>query len=111
MLNDDVSNRAASLESYRERITNFSNEFDLPLFLYIFRRSILWVVLCVVLAFSAAEIYLHYTAPTFQSKATIQISETNNAQKVLKVSDLVENSDLAADVALLRSKFFLAKAI
>ena len=38
MLNDDVSNRAVNIDSYRERISNFSNEFDLGLFLYIIKN-------------------------------------------------------------------------
>ncbi|MBL7986017.1 MAG: hypothetical protein JNM91_13515, partial [Flavobacteriales bacterium] len=61
MLNDDVSNRAVSIDSYRERITNFSNEFDLGLFLYIVKRSLVWITLSILLAFAAAWIYLRYT--------------------------------------------------
>jgi hypothetical protein len=48
MLNDDVSNNAAQLDSYRERITNFSNEFDLGLFIYIVRRSLIWIGMCLL---------------------------------------------------------------
>lgn len=33
MLNDNAGDRSANFESYRERITNFSNEFDLGLFI------------------------------------------------------------------------------
>src|SRR6188768_1542615 len=108
---DDVSNRAASLDSYRERITNFSNEFDLGLFLYIFKRSLVWITLCVVLAFAAAQIYLRYTPNTYDSKVVMQLSETNNAQKVLEVNTLMESTNLNADVELLKSKFFIAKAL
>ncbi|HMW98307.1 MAG TPA: Wzz/FepE/Etk N-terminal domain-containing protein, partial [Flavobacteriales bacterium] len=108
---DDVSNRAASLDSYRERITNFSNEFDLGLFLYILKRSMVWVVLCVLLAGAAAWLYLRYTPNTYESNVLMQLSETNNAQKVLEVNPLMENTSLNADVELLKSKFFIAKAL
>ncbi len=111
MLNDDVSNRAASLDSYRERITNFSNEFDLGLFLYIVKRSLVWIALCLLLAFAAAWIYLRYTAPNYESKAVLQFGQSNTAEKVLKVSELVEGNNLTADVELLRSRYFVAKAL
>ena len=45
MLSEDISQRNLNFESYKERITNFSNEFELGLFLYIVRRSLLWIVL------------------------------------------------------------------
>ncbi|MBK9287231.1 MAG: hypothetical protein IPN38_05970 [Flavobacteriales bacterium] len=74
------------MDSYRERITNFSNEFDLGLFIYIVKRSLIWIVLCILLAFSAAWIYLRYTPNTYDSKAIIQLKEHNNAHKVLEVN-------------------------
>ncbi len=111
MLNDEASERAASFESYRERITNFSNEFDLGLFVYIVRRSLIWIATCLLLAFGAAYIYLRYTAPTYASSALLQLGQTNNAQMVLKMSDMMEDNTLQADVQMLRSKFFVAKAI
>ena len=112
MLNDDVSNRAAQMDSYRDRITNFSNEFDLGLFLYIVKRSLIWIVMCLLLAFGAAYIYLRYTAPVYASSVVIQVGQTNNAQTVLKVNTpLMEDNNLPADVQLLRSKFFISKAV
>jgi uncharacterized protein involved in exopolysaccharide biosynthesis len=111
MLSEEVNNRNSNLDSYRERITNFSNEFDLGLFIYIVKRSLLWISLCVLLSLAAAYIYLHYTAPTYESKAIIQMSQSNNARKVLEVSDISEDHSLQADVELLRSKFFISKAL
>ncbi len=111
MLSEDIGSRTASLESYRERITNFSNEFDLGLFLYIFRRSLIWIFLCILLSLAAAYIYLRYTAPTFESRSILQVSESNTATKVLQVNQLTEDKNLLADVELLRSKFFIAKAL
>ena len=39
MLSEDIGQWNLNFESYHERITNFSNEFELGLFLYIVRRS------------------------------------------------------------------------
>ncbi len=112
MLNDEASNRAASLDSYRERITNFSNEFDLGLFAYIVRRSLVWIITCLLLAFSAAYLYLRYTAPTYSSSSTLQLGQSNNAQSVLKMNDMMmEDNSLQADVQMLQSKFFVSKAV
>ncbi len=112
MLNDEASNRAASLDSYRERITNFSNEFDLGLFVYIVRRSLVWIITCLLLSFSAAYLYLRYTAPTYASSAKLQLGQSNNAQTVLKMNDMMlEDNSLQADVQMLQSKFFVAKAV
>ncbi|MBK8948459.1 MAG: AAA family ATPase [Flavobacteriales bacterium] len=111
MLNEDVSQRNITLDSYRERITNFSNEFDLGLFLYIIKRSSVWIMLCIILSGAAAYLYLRYTAPTFKSGAILQIRESNNAQLVLEMNQFVEDKNLLADVELLRSKFFIDKAL
>ncbi|MBK7086815.1 MAG: hypothetical protein IPH53_20095 [Flavobacteriales bacterium] len=111
MLSEDISQRNLNLESYRERITNFSNEFDLGLFLYIIKRSLVWISLCMVLSGAAAYIYLRYTAPTYESSAVLQIRDSNNAKKVLEVGEFMEDNNLLADVELLRSKYFVAQVL
>ena len=111
MLNDTVGNQAAQLASYRDRITNFSNEFDLGLFVYIVKRSLIWIAMCLLLAFGTAYIYLRYTAPVYASSTMLQLAQTNNAQTVLKMNEMMEDNNLQADVQLLRSKFFIAKAV
>lgn len=111
MLAEEGGARNSNLDSYRERITNFSNEFDLGLFIYIIKRSLIWIILSILLSFAAAEVYLRYTAPTYESKAIIQLSQHNNARKVLDVSDIAEDKTIQADVELLRSKFFIGLAL
>ena len=54
MISEDISNRNVSFESYKQRITNFSNEFELGLFLYILRRSVVWLVLVLLTAMATA---------------------------------------------------------
>jgi len=111
MISEEGGARNNNLDSYRERITNFSNEFDLGLFIYIVKRSLIWIVLCILLALAAAYIYLRYTAPTYESKAIIQLSQHNNARKVLDVTDITEDKSIQADVELIRSKFFVGMAL
>ena len=64
MLNEDVnSTRNVSFESYKERITNFSQEFEIGLFIFILNRSLVWIALVMLTALASAFIYLRYTAP------------------------------------------------
>ncbi|MFZ1331041.1 MAG: Wzz/FepE/Etk N-terminal domain-containing protein, partial [Flavobacteriales bacterium] len=111
MLADDSSQRNLNIESYKERITNFSNEFELGLFLFIIRRSLLWIFLCVLTALAAALVYLRYTAPIYESKAVVQLRASNTAKQVLEMSTFGEDNNLLADVELMRSAFFMAKVI
>ncbi len=111
MLSEDISQRNLNFESYKERITNFSNEFELGLFLYIVRRSLLWIVLSILLALASAFLYLRYTAPTYESRTILQLRESNTAQQILNVESFVEDKNLQADVELMRSRFFISKAL
>jgi tyrosine-protein kinase Etk/Wzc len=111
MFQDTAGDRSAHIDSYRERLTNFSNEFDLGLFLYIVKRSTPWLLLCILLAAATAWTYLRYTPPTYASSTLMQLGQSNRAKTVLQVSDMMEDHSLQADVQLLRSKFFIAQAV
>ena len=39
MYNEDINNLNSNFDSYRERLTNFSNEFELGLFLHILSKE------------------------------------------------------------------------
>ena len=79
MLNEDINSRNVNLDSYKERITNFSQEFELGLFIFILKRSLIWIVLCVLTAIASAFIYLRYTAPMYETRALLQVRESNTA--------------------------------
>lgn len=111
MLNAESSQRSLNFESYKERITNFSNEFELGLFIYIVKRSLIWVSLCILLAIAAAYLYLRYTPETFEARTMVQIREINTAKQVLNMSTFAEDKNILADVELMRSKYFIAKAL
>ncbi len=111
MLSEDISQRNLNFESYKERITNFSNEFELGLFLHILRRSLIWIALCIMMALAAAALYLRYTAKIYESRAVLQLRESNTAQQVLSMSTFAEDKNLQADVELMRSRFFLDRSL
>ncbi len=56
MLQEDISKTNDNFERYKERISNFSGEFELGLFLYISSKSLVWIALFFILAFAAAKL-------------------------------------------------------
>jgi tyrosine-protein kinase Etk/Wzc len=105
MLKEDISKTNDSFERYKERITNFSGEFELGLFLFISRRSLILIIPFLCLVTLSAFLYLRYTPPVFESHCTLQIQTSNQATDLLNVSDFGENKNLLSEgIELLRSK-------
>jgi tyrosine-protein kinase Etk/Wzc len=112
MLEDGISKTNDNFERYKERISNFSGEFELGLFLFIARKSIFWIILFFSIATGASYLYLRYTPPIFESSSIIQIQTSNQANKLLNIENVYgsENS-LAEAVEVLRSKVFLKRVL
>ena len=111
MIGDSISNNNTNFEDYRERITNFSNEFEFGLFLYIFKKSLAWILIIFGILLFIAFLYLRYTVPIFEASTIIQISKNNTAQKVLDVGQIYEDNSLSGEIELIRSKFLIRKAV
>ena len=111
MIGDSISSNNTNFEGYRDRITNFSNEFEFGLFLYILRKSIAWILIIFGVLLFIAFLYLRYTVPIYQASAIIQISKNNTAQKVLDVGMIYEDNSLSGEIELIRSKFLIKKAV
>ena len=86
MYNEDINKLNSNFDSYRERLTNFSNEFELGLFLHILRQNLYWLVIMVTIAVIASSIYLRYTAPTYEARTIIQLGNSDNAKRILNVN-------------------------
>ena len=77
MISEDVKNNTDNLLRYRERIANFSKEFEVGLFIYLLRKS-RWIILSIILlAIFSANMYLRYTPKRTQQKR----KELNKAQR------------------------------
>lgn len=111
MYNEEISKTNENFARYKERITNFSSEFELGLFLYILRKSLFWILLVVFISFLGSLLYLRYTVPIYESNLTLQVNSSNTADKLLKVEDIYENEDISANIELLRSKYMISRAI
>lgn len=111
MLTDELSIKNESFERYKERLTNFSQEFELGLFLFIARKNLFWVFLFIIISIVAAFVYIRYTPPVYESSSIIQIKQENNMSKVLELDKLQEMQDISGEIELLRSKIILKKVI
>ena len=112
MLNDSIGGSSGNIERYRDRLTKFSSEFELGLFLFIAKKSLVWLGIFLTIAGIIAFLYLRYTPPVYQAKSTIQINSNNKAQKILNVGNMYESSDgLAEAIEILRSSVFLKRVV
>ena len=86
MIQEDTS--TADFERYKQRISNFTGEFELGLFIFSLKKSLLWIVGFFIIAIVSAFLYLRYTPLVFESSTIIQISTNNNANKILNVQGI-----------------------
>jgi len=101
----------SNYQEYKERLTNFSNEFDLGLFIHILRKSGFWVLLFFMIAIGGAYLYLKYTPPIFKAKVILQLGQSDNANKILNVGYGGEENDVQAKLELLRSKLLVQRTV
>ena len=111
MRQEDISTFNESFERYRDRITNFSNEFEFGLFIHIARRSIPVILLITCLFGLGAYLYLRYTVPTFKASATLQLEKSDQASRILKVGSYLDENALSSEIELLRSGFLMKKTL
>jgi capsular exopolysaccharide synthesis family protein len=109
--NDLNSQQQQNFERYKERLSNFSNEFELGLFLYITRKNLKWIFIFLTLSFLGAFIYIRYTPPLYKSSSVIQIRNDNKEKKILEFTGIPEESGIDVALELIRSKYLFTKAI
>lgn len=98
-------------DEYKERLTNFSHEFDLGLFIHIVKRSAFWVVLLVVLSVLLSFLYLRYTPEVYEARTVIQLGEDDSGGRILNVNRVTPEGTLDAKVELLRSKLLVQRTL
>jgi capsular exopolysaccharide synthesis family protein len=111
MFQENITNKSDNIERYKERISNFSSEFEIGLLIHIARKSILWVILLFIAAYISATIYLRYTQPIYESSSILQVQTNSEARKFLQISDETDRSNLPRVVELLRSKVFFKRVL
>jgi capsular exopolysaccharide synthesis family protein len=99
-------------DEYKERLTNFSHEFDPGLFMLIVRKSAGYVFAMLFIAVLSAFLYLRYTPEVYEATTVMQLGEDDSGGKILNVNRMgVEQSSLEAKVELLRSKLLVKRTL
>ena len=109
MHKEDISKVNDNFNDYRDRIANFSNDFEVGLFIFILKKNLFLVVSILITCITIALTYLHYTPSVYQSRATLQIQKRDNAKKVLNVDDIYDESSLTAETELLKSDLLIKR--
>ncbi|MBS1635283.1 MAG: polysaccharide biosynthesis tyrosine autokinase [Bacteroidetes bacterium] len=109
MLQSQVEN---NIDNYRQRVSRFSSEIDIGLFIYIFKRSLWFIAFFFIISFSAAYLYLRYSQTIYQSSAVIQVNDNNEANQILQLnkSEAGQNK-IAETIEQIRSKVFLKRVV
>ncbi len=98
-----------SAEGYKERISDFSRQFELGLFISLARKSLGWVLAFFIICALGAFLYLRYTPRIYTATSVIQIKNDNNASRVLQVEDVYESRSINAELEVLKSKEFVKR--
>lgn len=93
-----------------KKISTLNDELDIKLFIYIAKKNVFFPIAFVVLALTGAYLYLRYTQPVYQTSAILQLSNENQANRILPTAALYED-DIAKQIELLRSSVFLQRSL
>ena len=111
MLANDLQNKDDNLLRYRERLSNFSKEFEVGLFIYLLRKSLIYILLIFILIFTLAFLYLRYTPKTYESLSTIQINIKDQGEEILNINSFEQTSNINSIVELMKSEIIINQAI
>jgi len=91
--------------------SNVNKIVDVRILRTVFKKSIFWLIGIVLLGLLFGFLYLRFTKPIYESKAIIQRTQKDEGQRILKFDDIDQESNLSADVELLRSPFLFEKVL
>jgi tyrosine-protein kinase Etk/Wzc len=112
MLQAQLTDTNENLERYKQRLTNYSGEFELGLFLFVAKRSLIWVFLFLAIALGGIWLYLRYAQTIYESSAVIQINTENNARMLnVDMMGMDDQNNLAAAIEMIRSQEFMKRVL
>jgi hypothetical protein len=77
MIQNQVDDRNETFSHYKERLTNFSVEFEFGLFVHIAKKSLIWITLLFLIAAATSWFYLRYAQNFYSAGTTLQINVDN----------------------------------
>ena len=110
-MQNDINTDNRNQANIKDQPANFGGDFELGLLLGITKKSIPWVILLIAASITCAFLYLRYTPLIFESKATLQLTNENTSENLYDAGSLYQTSDISAEIELIRSVYFLKKAV
>ena len=92
-----------------KKISNINDELDIKLFLYISRKSLIYVIFLFILFLVSAFLYLRYTPPIFQTHSIIQLNKDEKVKNIFPGQQNIDD-DLAKYLEIIKSPVFLKRA-
>ena len=112
MLQAQMNDRNETFDRYKERLTNFSVEFEFGLFMFIAKKSLIWIAIIMFAAISCAWLYLRYSQNYYSASSIIQINIDNTSKVLAMSSPFAEDvNEVASAIEVIRSKVFLRRAL
>ncbi len=62
-----------------KKTSTINEEFDLSLFLFIAKKSLIWILLFFIVAILTAFLYVRYASEVYESTSILQIKSNNTA--------------------------------
>ena len=87
----------------QKSFSNLNDEFDEGLFLNILKRSLPWIFLFLFTGMFIAFLIVRYSQEIYSSDSIIQLSENNQAKRILNVESIIEPTGLSGQIELLKS--------
>lgn len=95
----------------RKTVPRFNQDLELPLIIYVVKKNILWILGLLILMLAISFLYLRYTIPHYESATIIQLTDEHSELNFFEEKKLKPNSNIAADIELLRSQVFIQRII
>ena len=87
----------------------FGEDFNFPLFLNIFRRSLPWIIFFIVISLGAVVLYLRYTPATYESTSKLMFHESEATAAIEFIQS--RGDKVFSEIELIRSDEVIQRAL
>ena len=95
----------------QKSFSNLNEEFNECLFFNIIKKNLPWLFLFFFIGLLSAFLIIRYSQEVHQSNSIIQLSDNNQAKRVLNVEDIYKQKGLVAQIELLKSNVFIKRVL
>ena len=111
MINEEITNTEENIVRYKERISNFSKDFEIGLFIHLLSKIKWIIVLIFIITLFGSRMYLRYTPKKYETSSTIQLNINNQPEEFLNIYAFKQKTNLNSEVSLMKSHVIIDKAL